>query len=325
MRKISIAVMGCASIAKRLMIPAIQGLPEYFELAAIGSRTSGKAEEFSKAFGVEGIVGYENLLKRQDIEAIYMPLPTGLHEEWITRCLEAGKHLLVEKSFAMDLGSAMRLIEMAKERELTLMENFMFRHHSQHNFTWEMLREKKLGEIRVFRSQFGFPPLDKDNFRYDKAAGGGALLDAGAYTVKASQWFLGQGLEVISATLYLDPVTGVDIFGNVSLISRDNIVAQLSFGFDNFYQCNYEFWGSRGRLLAERAFTPKPAERPKILLEQQGERIVQELEPDNHFMNILKELHRSVAERDGSRHLEDILDQSRILTAIQDTAIKIKL
>ena len=317
--------MGCASIARRLMIPAIQELPGHFELVAIGSRTAEKAEEFSKAFGVQGIVGYERLLDIQDVEAIYMPLPTGLHEPWIDRCLEAGKHVLVEKSFAVDLLSAERMVAKARRKGLILMENFMFRHHVQHNFTWEMLQNGKLGDIRVFRSQFGFPPLDKSNFRYDKAAGGGALLDAGAYTVKASQWFLGQGLEVMSAALYTDPASGVDIYGNATLISRNNVVAQLSFGFDNFYQCNYEFWGSKARLMADRAFTPKPAERPKILLEQQGEQKIHESEADNHFMNILKELHRSIVEKNVTRHLEDILDQSRILTAIQDKAVKINL
>lgn len=317
--------MGCASIARRLMIPAIQDLPEHFELAVIGSRTGAKAAEFSKAFGVDGVAGYEHLVEREDIEAIYMPLPTGLHEEWIMRCLQAGKHLLVEKSLAMDFASASRMIGMAESKGLTIMENFMFRHHSQHNFTWELLRAKKLGEIRIFRSQFGFPPLDRSNFRYDKMAGGGSLLDAGAYTLKASQWFLGKGLEVTAATLYIDPASGVDIFGNASLISRDNVVAQLSFGFDNFYQCNYEFWGSKGRLLADRAFTPKPVEKPSILWEQQGERNVYEMPADNHFVNILKEWHRSIVQKDGGHHREDILDQSRLLTAVQDMAKKIKL
>jgi predicted dehydrogenase len=305
------------------MIPAIQSLPDHFELVAIASRSAAKADEFARPFGVKGIEGYAALLDMQEIDAIYMPLPTGLHEEWILRSLLAGKHVLVEKSLAIDHESAQRVVETARSRGLALLENFMFKFHSQHRFTWELLNNGNLGEIRLFRSQFGFPPLDDGNFRYDKPAGGGALLDAGAYTVKASQWFLGSGLEVLSSVLYTDPKKGVDIFGNATLISKAGTVAQLSFGFDNFYQCNYEFWGSEGRLLAERAFTPKPAEQPQMVWERQGEKDCRRLEADNHFGNILKEFHRVIVEKDHLKCLEEILDQSRILTDIQRQSIKI--
>lgn len=315
--------MGGANIAERLMIPAILGLPDQFELAAIASRTEENALKFSKLFSIEGIVGYDSLVNRDDIDAIYMPLPTGLHQEWITKSLKANKHVFVEKSLAMNFDEAQELVNLAESHNLLLMENFMFRYHSQHKFIFNILENNELGEIRLFRSQFGFPPLNDNNFRYNKKLGGGSLLDAAAYTVRASQWFLGTDQRVLSAMLYSK--NDVDLWGNVTLVNAHNIISQLSFGFDNYYKCNYEFWGAKGNIIAERAFTPKPNDHPVMILEKnrQTERIV--METDNHFKNILEDFYYSIKNKQYNEHLEDILNQSRILTDVQEKAIRINL
>lgn len=325
MKKLRIGVMGCANIAIRSVIPAIKALPQQYELIAVSSRNAEKAKEVARIFDVESVTGYENLVDREDIDVVYMPLPTGLHEEWGIRLLNAGKHILIEKSFALSYESASKLTAIANTRQLLLMENFMFQYHSQHQWVWHQINRNELGQIRLFRSQFGFPPLDKNNFRYDVHLGGGALLDAGAYTVKASQWFLGNSLSVAAATLYIDSGRDVDIYGNATLINEKGQVSQISFGFDNFYQCNYEFWGSTGRLVAERAFTPKPDEKPVILFERNGiaERI--SMKNDNHFQNLLIEFHARVTGKEYNKHLEEILAQSKILTAIKQQATKIML
>lgn len=179
--------------------------------------------------------------------------------------------------------------------------------------------------MRLFRSQFGFPPLESSNFRYNLRLGGGALLDAGAYTIMASRWFLGSEQEVLNSVLYLDPVRKVDIYGNVTLQSNKGVISQLSFGFDNFYQCNYEFWGSKGRIYAKKAFTPKPKEAAQIMIEKQENTIITNISPDNHFENIFKEFHRSIIEKNYELHYKEILSQSKALTEIREKAIKIQL
>lgn len=325
MKKVRIGVMGCANIAERMVIPAIKSISDKFDLIAVSSRTNEKAEFFANIFNTLPIVGYENLLDREDLDAIYMPLPTGLHEEWILKALHAGKHVIVEKSLALNYISAQKIINAAKSKGLLLMENFMFKYHKQHQVIWQNFKNDNVGSLRLFRSQFGFPPLGNSNFRYNNSLGGGSLLDAGAYTVMASRWYLGNEQEVISAVLYIDPVNNVDIYGNATLKNKDGIVSQLSFGFDNFYQCNYELWGSKGRLFAEKGFTPKPNESAQIVFENQEQKVITNITPDNHFVNIFKEFYRSIAERDYDPHYNDILDQSKTLSEIKLKAIKIKL
>jgi predicted dehydrogenase len=323
MEKIGIGVMGCASIARRMVIPAILTLHDQFDLIAVASRTAEKAGSMAADFNTLGITGYENLLDRTDIKAIYMPLPTGLHKEWIIKALNAGKHVFVEKSLALNFEEAEELVALARSKKLVLMENFMFRHHAQHKAVWDFLQKGEIGNIRLFRSQFCFPPMDTGNFRYEKTTGGGSLLDAGAYTIRASSWFLGKGLRVESAVLYMDHSRDTDIFGNATFMNQKGIVAQVSFGFDNFYKCNYEIDGTSGTIIVPKAFTPKPIERTAILLEKPGEPIRLEIEPDNHFCNILKAFHFAVASGQHEDHLQDILEQSRIITEVNHSATKI--
>lgn len=322
---IRVGVMGCASIAERSMIPAILQLPDFFKLQAIASRSVEKATLFANKFGAQPIIGYQELLDNEDVDIIYMPLPTGLHEEWVKKSLMAGKHVLVEKSLALNYESANRMTDLASEKGVLLMESFMFTHHSQHKYVQQILEEKGIGEIRLFRSQFGFPPLDYSNFRYFANKGGGSLLDAGAYTIKASQLFLGNDLEFLNAVLFIDPRLKVDIYGNATFINKEGIVAQLSFGFDNYYQCNYEFWGSTGRLHAEKAFTPKPNEQPKILFEKAGKKEQILVDADNHFVKILSYFNDILHNGNYQKIIKESLAQSRLINEIQENAIRIYL
>ncbi|PKP45430.1 MAG: gfo/Idh/MocA family oxidoreductase [Bacteroidetes bacterium HGW-Bacteroidetes-12] len=316
MQKLKIGILGCANIAKRSVIPAILSTPN-FELVAVASRTEAKVQEYADLFGCEAVVGYQNLIDRKDIDVIYMPLPTGLHEEWSLKTLDAGKHILIEKSLAMNYNSAQLIVKKAKEKGLLIMENFMFIYHGQHQLVKKRIEEGEIGEIRCFRSSFGFPPLPPDNFRYSKELGGGALLDAAAYTVKASQLFLGTDLRVKASTLKYNN-KGVDIFGGAFLENNYGLFSEVAFGFDNFYQCNYEIWGSKGKITVHRAFTPAPDFKPLITLEQQG--TIEEIEApaENHFINILNEFARCVKEKDCDSKYSEILNQARLLNELRD-------
>jgi len=223
----------------------------------------------------------------------------------------------------LDYGSASKMVQLAKEKNLLLAENFMFRFHRQHQFVFDKLNEKVIGDFRLFRSCFGFPPLKADNFRYNPEIGGGALLDAGAYTVSAARWFLGEELEVSSSILHMNKTKGSDEWGHITLMNKQGQTAQLSFGFDNFYQCNYELWGSQGKIVAEKAFTPKPNEKPVISLQLASANEQYQSEPDNHFANILEDTYKCIQAKDHDKHLNNVLNQSRVLSMIKEKAVHI--
>ena len=311
--------MGCANIAIRTVIPTLLAHPE-FDVISVASRSPQKAQETATHFNCEAVVGYEALLEDARLDAIYMPLPTGLHEEWVLKALEAGKHILVEKSLAMNFASAKTMVTLAREKGLLIMENFMFLYHSQHKLVADMITNGDIGEIRSFRSAFGFPPLAPDNFRYNRALGGGALLDAAAYTIRASQLFLEPGLSVQGANLHRKDPDGVDVFGGAFLKNDTGQFSQVAFGFDNFYQCDYEIWGSKGKITAKKAFTPKPTEKPRIIVEKQDYRSEFDAPADDHFLNILSEFHRCIMTADFAEKHAEITNQSRLLQEIYETS-----
>jgi len=321
MNNIKIGVMGCANIARRSVIPAIKSV-EDFELTAIASRNLEKALQFTKQFGGKAEEGYDRLINNKELDAVYIPLPTGLHHEWIKKALLFGKHVIAEKSLAMNDTSVKELVDIAKKNKLVLMENFMYRYHSQHNKVFSLLENNEIGDLRLFKSAFGFPPLDKKNFRYNKELGGGAVYDAAAYLVNASLWFLGSNLEVTSSNLTVETETSVVINGSANLYSKTTgMVSQIAFGFDNFYQCNYEFWGSNGKIIVDRAFTAKPDYKPKIIVEKPGIRNEYTMPPDNHFINIFKEFAVCIKSGNYKKHNPTILNQNRILTEIINKAV----
>lgn len=280
--KINIGILGCASIAEKSVIPAIKKLESRFNIVAIASRSFSKAKVFAELFNCIPVDGYDKLLD-ENIDAVYIPLPTGLHHEWVIKALNKKKHVYVEKSIAMTVESAQEMVNIAKKNQMALMEGYMFQYHHQHTIVKKLINDFEIGEIRSFRSSFGFPPLQKQNFRYNKSLGGGALLDAGGYPLRAANFILGNNFEVVAATLYNDPITGVDIFGNAMLINKSGVAAHISFGFDNYYQCIYELWGSLGKLLVCKAFTPKKDEITYIILEKSGHSEKIEIEPFDQF------------------------------------------
>lgn len=317
MKKIRIGVMGCANIAKKSVIPALKNLSDQFELVSVSSRSESKALEFANYFNCKAVVGYDNLLK-DDIDAVYIPLPTGLHDEWITKALLAGKHVYAEKSIANSLVSAKKMVTEAQNRDLVLMEGYMFQYHTQHQKVKQLIADNAIGEVRSFRGAFGFPPLDENNFRYDEIIGGGALFDAAGYPLRAVHFMMGSAFKVVASSLYINPKTGTSIHGSAYLKNKDGIGAQIAFGFDNFYQCNYEIWGSKGRIVVERAYTPSPDYKPIIHLEQQG--VVEKIneEPFNHFVGAMQEFyHLMVGKSNRKLQYDSILLQSESLDLIK--------
>ena len=284
MTPVRMAVLGTSAIAQRRTIPAIVATDSAV-LVAIASRDFDSALRCADAFGVEPHVGYDAVLLRDDIDAVYVPLPNSLHHLWIRAALESGKHVLAEKPMTTTAADTADLVDLAAARGLVLQENFAFLHHGQHRAIRDMVDAGRLGTVRNFRSEFCFPPLAPTDVRYDPQLGGGALLDVGVYTVRSAQYFLGNALTVVGAALDIDPETGVDVGGSALLTSEDGVMAQLTFGFQHTYGSRYSLWGSRARLDLDTAFTPPSTHRPRIRIEEQDHVEESVLSAENQFEN----------------------------------------
>lgn len=286
-KKIRIGVLGMASIARRMMIPAIMELSDLYDLVGVATRRHESDQIYKNMDGVRLFHGYDSLLDEQ-LDAIYIPLPNSLHYTWIKKYLDNGTHVLVEKSLACTVSEVVELNKIARDRGLVLLENFQFRFHPQFSFIQEQLKVESLGCIRNLSAAFGFPPFpDNNNIRYDRELGGGALFDAGAYPVKVAQLLMGKDIIVDAASLGFKANHEVDIFGSASLRNAvTGVVMQASWGFDNFYRNRIEIWGSHGYLCASRIFTAGPGVDAIVTVEKKD--ITESYKfVGNHFTNML--------------------------------------
>ncbi|RSS56021.1 gfo/Idh/MocA family oxidoreductase [Streptomyces sp. WAC07061] len=265
---VRVGVLGCADIARRRMLPALRAASGA-RLVAVASRDAAKARDTAAEAHCEAVTGYEALLERDDIDAVYVPLPAALHAVWVEAALRAGKHVLAEKPLTTDLGTTRRLVALAAGTGLVLRENVMFVHHPQHAAVRTLVADGAIGEVRSFRAEFTIPRLPDADIRYDAALGGGALWDTGVYPVRAALHLLGDQLEAEAAVLVRGgPGRAVDTSGTALLRTPQGVTAQLAFGLDHGYRSAYEITGSEGRVTVDRAFTPPAGHPPRILLER---------------------------------------------------------
>jgi predicted dehydrogenase len=185
-------VISTANIGRAAVNPAIQASSNG-ELVAVASRDAERARAFAKEHGIpHGLGSYEELLERDDIDAVYIPLPNSLHREWAIRAALAGKHVLCEKPLALDAAECLEMKGAADDAGVKLMEAFMYRFHPRTERVVEMLRAGRIGEVGAVRSTFTFRLRSLDNIRLDPDLGGGALMDVGCYCVNVSRTVMGE-------------------------------------------------------------------------------------------------------------------------------------
>jgi predicted dehydrogenase len=305
-------------VAARRILPAAAAVPGV-RLVAVASRERGKAEAFAARFGGVPVQGYRALLDRDDVDAVYLPLPPALHAEWIAEAVGAGKHVLAEKPLTTSGADTARLAGLARRQGVVLMENFMFPWHGQHRAVRRLVDSGAIGELQSFASAFAIPQRPRDDIRYRAELGGGALLDVGGYPIRAALTFLGPRLEVRGAVLRHDEDLGVDVGGAALLATPDGITAELSFGLRHAYTSGYRFTGSLGRLSVEHVFTPPADHQPLVQLVGPDGREQRTLPPDDQYARSVEAFVAAV--RGGpAPDLEVTVEQAKLIDRVRALA-----
>lgn len=259
-KKIKIGILGCANFAKRYGIPAFQAI-ENAEVVSIASRDYTKAKEWASHFGIKAEESYDALIANPDIDAVHIPLPNSLHKEWIIKAAKQGKHIICEKSIAPNFSDVQEIVNECRKNRVILYENFMCDFHPQHKEVISMIQSGIIGPTFTFKSNFGFPKMNNDNFRYSKELGGGVLNENGAYVIFMARKIFGKEPLSVTSNLYFEEV---DIRGTVTLDFGDGSTALLAFSLDEVYQNNYSIWGNKGVINVHRAYSIPPDMKPDV-------------------------------------------------------------
>ena len=277
-------------------------------------RECAKAQSFIDAFGGKIYRGYQGLIESSDVDAIYLPLPPALHYKWAKMALENGKHVFVEKPSTTCLEDTQTLVEIALKNSLALHENYMFVFHNQLKALDDVVKSGEIGDVRLYRISFGFPLRAKNDFRYNKALGGGALLDAGGYTMKYANYLLGDSAKVVTAQANFIDGFEVEMFGSCTMINDEGITAQLAFGMDNDYKCDVEIWGSKGTITSNRILTAPEGFVPTYTIKKNQEFETRNLPADDAFFKSIMRFVSCV--KDNSIRIDNygiLLKQERLV------------
>ncbi len=194
-----IGVLGAARIAPPALIKPAKTNNDVV-VAAVAARDVSRARAFAAKHDIARVHdSYDALLADPDIDAIYNPLPNGLHGKWTRAALTAGKHVLCEKPFTANAAEAREIAELAAQSDRVVMEAFHYRYHPMTLRIEEIIASGELGKLQRVEAALCFPLPKSSDIRYNYALAGGATMDAGCYAVHMVRTFGGSTPEVVSA------------------------------------------------------------------------------------------------------------------------------
>jgi len=219
-------LMGTAAIARKNW-KAIR-LSGNGRVSAVASRSVPKAQNFIDECGAEvpqtaevaAVGSYEALLARDDVDAVYIPLPTGLRKEWVLAAARAGKHVLCEKPAAINADDAQQMIDACAEAGVQFMDGVMFDHSQRLQEVCQALAEQKpIGKLRRICTHFSFSgdeSFQRSNIRTDSVLEPhGCLGDLGWYCIRFTLWAAGLKLPTHVSARTITPLRGADSEGEV--------------------------------------------------------------------------------------------------------------
>lgn len=192
MKKIRWGILGCGNIANKFA-EALQKTENSVTLAA-AARDKGRAEAFAEKWNFERSYGsYTELVNDEDVDIIYIATPHSYHYAHAKLCLEAGKHVLCEKPFTVNLRQLETLIRLAQERKLFLMEALWSKFMPGIIKVKELIDRGEIGDVVTMEADFGINfPYHPDHRLFNPLLAGGALLDLGIYPLFLSLYLFGK-------------------------------------------------------------------------------------------------------------------------------------
>ena len=237
--------LGAGFVASRGLAPAVHA-SRGANLYAVASRdeTRSATLEPQKVHAT-----YDELLADDSVDAVYISLSNSQHLEWVTKSLEAGKHVLCEKPLGLNASETENMFACASQSGRLLVEAVWGRWHPRFFRMVNVVANGTLGNIERIETAFTFTSEMADNYRLNPLMGGGALLDVGCY--QAHAWVAltngAKDLEIADLTRTIGP-TGIDLTTDVSVRINKSVTAHAVSSFALPSQQQFVVQGSQGKM-----------------------------------------------------------------------------
>jgi predicted dehydrogenase len=255
--RLRIGIIGAARVAVYAMVaPAKENAR--VELAGIAARDPARARAFAAEHGAgQGYASYDALIGDPAVDLVYVATPPSVHAAVAIQALKAGRHVLVEKPFAMNAGEALAILAAAQRSGRQVFEAFHYRHHALWHRIVALVRGGEIGAVRSIDAAFHVPiPRAAEEFRWNAALGGGALMDLGCYPLQWARVVAGEEPTVASARMRM--VDGVDVETEAHLAFPSGVKARVSCRMDgDGVAATLSVEGSRGALRVINPLAPQ--------------------------------------------------------------------
>ncbi len=243
----------------RAVIPPLRQSARH-ELRAVASRDRARGEAYAREWAIPIVYdSYDALLADPQIDAVYNPLPNGLHAEWTIKACRAGKHVLCEKPIALSVAEVDAIAAAADAAGVVVTEAFMYRHHPQTGRLRALVDDGTIGRLLLVRGSFSFQLSRPADVRLDPALGGGALWDVGCYPVSMARVLAKAEPVAVTGWQRLGP-TGIDeLF--IGTLDFGGVLAQFDCSFRAPFRTHLEIVGTEGAITVPTPFKPGLEER----------------------------------------------------------------
>jgi predicted dehydrogenase len=260
-----IGVLGAARIAPSALVKPARRTGRA-AVVAVAARDRARADDFARRYGIPRVhAGYADLIEDPEIDAVYNPLPNGLHGCWTVAALKAGKHVLCEKPFTANAAEARAVAEVDNASPgVVVMEAFHYQYHPFAKRLVEIVRSGELGNITKIDVAFSAPLWRRGDIRYQLSLAGGATMDMGCYPISLLR-LLAPGPRVKSARAKLSS-PGVDraMDAHFSLPDGGSAHIGCSMFSSSVLRLHAEIVGDDGRVSVLNPFSPQYGHRMKV-------------------------------------------------------------
>ena len=253
-------IIGTGRITRRLVadLQSTDGVT----VTAIASRTEDRAKWFADQYGIPAsVTGYQALLQRDDVDAVYIALPPSLHHEWALAAASASKWVLCEKPLAINSTQADEIAAAASQHQVRWIDATAWLHHPRTHAITDQLAAGRIGKLgHISAAVSFFRPFQSDDHRLKANLGGGCLLDLGWYAGGLIRFAAGGLPKKVFASAIME--AGVPIRANAMLWFDHSVTASLSCGFDTATRKWFEIAGSDASIVCDdftRPWPDKPA------------------------------------------------------------------
>ena len=220
-----VAILGAGRIAG--IVSATLSKLDEIDRYAVAARDLGRAEAFARTYGYRKAYGsYEEMLSDPEVELVYVATPHSHHFEHAMMCLQAGKHVLCEKSFTINAAQARTLVEYARGKGLYLAEAIWTRYMPSRAIINEVIDSGIVGRCSIMTATLSYLNCIHDRIIRPELAGG-ALLDLGVYGLNFALMHFGDDIAKVDSSVVMTE-TGVDASESITLTYRDGRMAVLS-------------------------------------------------------------------------------------------------